>query len=502
MRTKKAIINIAMSLLLELVTIIYGFIVPRLFIGSFGSEVNGLVNSISNFIGYITLLQSGAGSVIKSVLYKPLAQNDTNTISVVVKTSKRFFDKIGIATVGYIIILMVLYPILVSDDYGYAYTASLVVILGLGTCAQYFFGVTYQMVLEADQKVYIYSIVQVVAIIINTIMSIILIKAGCSVHIVKISNAAVYVFRPWLIRAYVKRKYHIQKNVEINNELIKQRWDGFIQAIAYFIHSKTDVFVLTVFSTLSDVSIYSVYALVTGGLTAVITAIDKAVRSAFGNIIACNETENLKRTFNIYNYIVHSFCTIVFATAAITVYSFVRVYTRGITDANYIQYTFGFLIISAEYIYCLRMPYNSIIFVEGKFKETKKPASIEAILNIVLSCILVPQFGLSGVALGTLIAMSYRTISFACFLKYNILFLSFREQVRQYFTSFVGYVVSILLFKNINIGTYSYILWALYAACIFIGVSVTVLIINFLFNEKNTRASAKMIKARLIKKKL
>ena len=58
MRKRKAIINIIFSLLLQLVTVVSGFIVPRLFIGTFGSEVNGLVNSIASFVGYITLLQS------------------------------------------------------------------------------------------------------------------------------------------------------------------------------------------------------------------------------------------------------------------------------------------------------------------------------------------------------------------------------------------------------------------------------------------------------------
>ena len=76
MRKKKAIINIIFSLLLQLVTVISGFIVPRLFIGTFGSEVNGLVNSIASFVGYITLLQSGVGSVVKASLYKPLAHKD------------------------------------------------------------------------------------------------------------------------------------------------------------------------------------------------------------------------------------------------------------------------------------------------------------------------------------------------------------------------------------------------------------------------------------------
>ncbi len=66
MRRKKAFLNIATALLLEIITVLVGLVVPRLIIGAFGSATNGLVNSITQFLGYIALLQSGVGSVIQS----------------------------------------------------------------------------------------------------------------------------------------------------------------------------------------------------------------------------------------------------------------------------------------------------------------------------------------------------------------------------------------------------------------------------------------------------
>ena len=69
---KLIIKNIGSSLLLQLVTIICGFIVPRLIISNYGSDVNGLVTSITQFLAYITLLEAGFGPVVKSLLYKPI----------------------------------------------------------------------------------------------------------------------------------------------------------------------------------------------------------------------------------------------------------------------------------------------------------------------------------------------------------------------------------------------------------------------------------------------
>ena len=48
--------NIITSLLLRIITIICGFIIPKIIISNYGSNVNGLVSSISQFLGYIVLL--------------------------------------------------------------------------------------------------------------------------------------------------------------------------------------------------------------------------------------------------------------------------------------------------------------------------------------------------------------------------------------------------------------------------------------------------------------
>ena len=76
MRKKKAIYNILSNLLLQIIIVIYGFIVPKVIITSFGSNVNGLISSITQFLAYITLLESGFGPVVKSLLYKPIAKQD------------------------------------------------------------------------------------------------------------------------------------------------------------------------------------------------------------------------------------------------------------------------------------------------------------------------------------------------------------------------------------------------------------------------------------------
>ena len=69
---KKLALNTVTSLSLQIITIICGFITPRLFLSAYGSEVNGLVQSVTQFLGVISFLELGIGQVIQSELYKHL----------------------------------------------------------------------------------------------------------------------------------------------------------------------------------------------------------------------------------------------------------------------------------------------------------------------------------------------------------------------------------------------------------------------------------------------
>ncbi|MBR2992885.1 MAG: sugar isomerase [Clostridiales bacterium] len=483
MRKKKAIINTCFSLLLELASVLSGFVIPNIIIRSFGSDINGLCNSITSFLGYISILQLGAGSAIKASLYKPLAKKDHDALNKIVKASSTFFTRIGLAGILYMAILFFIFPVFFFPDNGFIFSSSLVVIIGLGTIAQYLLGITYQMVLEADQRSFIYSSAQIITIILNTISVVILTRLGCSIQIVKLFSACFLIIRPIIVGFYVRRKYNINLHVKYDSKVLSQRWDGFAHGLAFFIHNKTDVFVLTIFSSMANVSVYGVYATITNGISALISSIDRAVRAAFGNMIANDEKENLKKKFSTYNSFIQTFASVCFATAAITAGKFISIYVKDVTDADYYQPLFAILIITAEMFYCLRLPYNGIVFAGNRFKDTKVPAIIEAGINIALSISLVNFFGLIGVAIGTLSAMIYRTISFIRFLHKNILNLDYIGQIKRFAITLSAYAISVFSLSQIDIKVSNYLTWAIYAGACFIACAIINVSLNYLFDR-------------------
>ena len=73
MRTKQALKNAVFSVFLQLTLAVSGILVPRFFIALYGSAVNGLVSSISQFITYMSLVEAGVGAAATVSLYGPLA---------------------------------------------------------------------------------------------------------------------------------------------------------------------------------------------------------------------------------------------------------------------------------------------------------------------------------------------------------------------------------------------------------------------------------------------
>ena len=475
-RKKKLLVNTCAGLLKQIITVICGFILPRYFLLYYGSSINGLVSSISHFLSFIAFLDMGVGAVIQSNLYKPLAEKNNDQISRIVKSSERFFRRLGLIFIVYIIVLCAVFPAMVQYDTWY--TVSLLLIISVSTIAQYLFGMTYQLLLNADQKSYVQLMLQIVTIVLNTVLAIVLMKMGASIHIVKLMTMVVYVLRPFGQMVYVHKHYDLDRNIVVKGEPIKQKWNGFSQHFAAVVCQNIDVTVLTVFSTLENVSIYSVYYNVTNGVEQVIMTAATGLESLFGNMIAKKEKEKLLSTFCAVEWIMHFSVTLVFTVAALTIVPFVSVYTRGIKDANYITPLFGILLVIAYGAQCLRIPYFRIIKAAGHYKETQNGAYISAGLNIIITIALVFKFGLIGAAAGTLVAMLYHTVYFVWYLKNNILIRSPKFFCKYILSDSMVACISYFLSSGFILQEKSYGAWLLLA----IEVTTVVLLVSAIVN--------------------
>ncbi len=494
MRGKNAIINLLGSTGTQVIGILCGFIVPRIIIGTYGSEMNGLMHSIAQFLSYITLLESGVAGVIRAALYKPLAQKDNNKVSGIIMATEGFFRKICLIFVGYAAVLACVFPFIVEGDDGWLSTFAMVLIIALSTISQYYFGITYNVLLQADQKRYIYEMLGAAAIAVNAIMVFACASLGASVHVMKLVSSTVFAIRPLFLNLYVKKKYNINRKIAPDKGALSQRWDGMGHHIAYFLHSNTDIFVLTLCARLTkafsiaEVSVYSVYYSVTYGVVSAVNILHLSVEAAFGNMIAKGEKALMKLNFKVYEQMSMMLNTFVFTCTAVLLVPFISVYTNGIEDADYIRPVFGYILTLAEALFCIRKPYNNVAHAAGHYRQTKKGAYIEAGLNIGLSVILVVPFGITGVAAATAFAMGVRTLDYVHYLYKNIL----EEKLTSFFTMLAvnaGACAVTFLISNLFLPDLlnSYLEFIAYAVAVALICLVAVVVLNFVFFPKNLK---------------
>lgn len=480
MRKKLLAKNTVASLLSQTTALVCGFILPRLFLEYFGSEVNGLVNSITQFLGVISFLELGVGAVVQSSLYKPLADGDKQQVSRVMVSADRFFRRLAQILLGYVLILVAVYPLIANQSFGYLYTATLIAAISISSFAQYYFGIVNSLLLNADQRGYIQYNAQTITVVLNTVVCVFMIKLGGSVQLVKLTTSLIYLARPLILRIYVSRMYQIDWKIQYDKEPIQQKWNGVAQHIAAVVLDGTDTIVLTLLSTLSNVSIYSVYFMVIRGVKTLFLSMTNGIQSLLGELWARQELNELRETFGWSEWCIHTGTTYVFACTAALIVPFVRVYTAGINDANYIQPAFAILLTLANAMHCLRLPYNIMVLAAGHYKQTQKNYIVAATINIVLSVLTVKAWGLIGVAIGTLAAMAYQTVWLAIYDSKHFVFWPMKAVVKQFVVDSVTATCIVMLSGMLTMRSVSYLSWIILAIVTALLAIIITACLNFI----------------------
>lgn len=485
MRKKRLALNTISSLVFQITTIVCGFILPRLILQYFGSEVNGLVNSVTQFLQIISFLELGVGSVVQSSLYKPLVDKNNSQVSAIIVSAGRFFKRLAKILLIYVIVLLAIYPYIANQNFSHLYSATLIAAMSISSFAQYYFGVVDRLLLTADQHGYIQYTAQTITLVLNTFVCVILIKCGSTIQIVKLTTSLIYLLRPIYLRLYVNRHYNINRKIEYEGEPIKQKWNGVAQHIAAVILDGTDNVILTIFATLSDVSIYSVYHLVVYGVKQLFTSMTNGIQSLIGELWARQELKTLYDTFGWVEWLIHTGVTYIFCCTGFLIVPFIQIYTYGVNDANYIQPFFAYLITAANAMHCLRLPYNIMILAGGHYKQTMHNYIIVALINIVISISAVKLWGIIGVAIGTLVAMFYQTVWMALYNSRNLLKWPIKNFIKQIIVDVITVLIGRFVTLNIVLNTISYLSWIIMAVKTAVLMLFVVIFLNsLLYKEK------------------
>lgn len=405
---KKLKYNTISGLLLQIISVIISLLIPKIIITAYGSATNGLISSVSQFLGYIALLQAGIGAVSRAALYEPLNNNDTAKISSIVSETARYFRILAIAFVVYDLVLAFVYPMYISREFEFSFTFSLILIIAISTFCEYYFGIANMIFLQAKQDIYIINLLQICTSILYGLVVFFAARVGLTVHLMRLIVALVYTLKPIALYFIVKNYYRIKNIKQSSNEnRLKQKGDALGQHIAFYLHSNTDIALLSIFKSLSDVSVYSYHNTISNGIQKVVSAVVSNFEPVMGQCFACDNKKLLKETFIISSRLSSVLSIVLFASASCIVPRFMDIYLK---DATYIRPQLAIIMLFSESLYCFRMSEVMLVTAAGKFKQTNLASFGEAAINIILSLVLIVRFGMEGIILATVIGTAYRFV--------------------------------------------------------------------------------------------
>ncbi|MCL1922674.1 MAG: polysaccharide biosynthesis C-terminal domain-containing protein [Propionibacteriaceae bacterium] len=467
---------------------------------TFGSDFNGLVEAITQFLRVIVLFQAGISAVTMAALYSPLERNDTHQISVVIKSSQSFLKKVVLVFVIFSICLAIGYPLLVKDEFDFIYTASLVLIMCLSTVVQFFFGQVYQFLFTADQNHRLISMVNSAKVLVSTVISVILIQSGFGMRAVKLGAAIVFVIAPLFIYLYAQRKYKLQKSVEVDLAVIDQRWAHFGAQFASFVSMNSGLIILSAFVNLYEISVFAIYNLVMSGIFGFFLPLTRGIDAAFGNMIAKNEHSLLKKNLRVYEQIVFGATAFLFSITAVMTLPFVMLYTQNVFDVEYYRPALMAVIVAATAFRCLYFPYMSVTNAAGHFRPLRKYAFLEATLTIAISIAMIQWIGITGAAVGMLFSYSFRTGYYAVYGSKVIVNRSVWVFAKRLFVTMACVATIIALSSLLPLPTeLSFLQWAMNALVLSVMALAVVGLFEYLFFKDDLHETIAMA-CRLVRK--
>lgn len=408
MNTKKGVYNILVNILSQMVTLGLGIVIPRLVLVNLGSEANGLMNSINQILAYVALLEAGVGTASLQALYGPVASGDRSAVNGVLAATNHFYKRTGTLYFFAILGLTFVFPMTLESTLPQSDIMWVVFLSGMPGVVNYYFQGKFRLLLQAEGKNYVLTLLTTVIHIFTNVSKIFLLLNGFNIVALQVMYLFFNIAQMAFIVFYMKHHYKwLDLKVEPNFAAISQSKNALVHQVSTFVFNNTDMLVLTYFCGLSTVSVYSMYTLFLGIIATMISNFTGA-NFILGQTFHTDRSRYIKLhdMYELYNMTL-TFC--LYCITNLFILPFMKLYTDGIQDIAYVDRYLPYLFIATYLLSNGRSASSLAINYAGHFRQTQWRSLMESVINLSVSLLSVYHFGIYGVLIGTIAALLYRT---------------------------------------------------------------------------------------------
>ncbi|HAE25308.1 MAG TPA: sugar transporter [Prevotellaceae bacterium] len=451
-RVHRSIMNIKVGMVFYTFTLILAFFSRKIFLDCLGAEFIGLTGMLMNIMSYLSVAELGIGTSIVYFLYKPLQEDDHKKINEVMSMLAFLYRCIGCVILAIGIIVSLFFPWWfdnLSTGLPLVYFAFYSFLLS--SAAGYIFNYK-QLLVSANQKQYLVSSYFQSISILQSITQILLawyyrnlwlwVVVGLVFTVIGIIvfNIRIRQIYPWLNINLAEGRRNLKKYPEV----LKKSRQVFMQKFKDLMLFRSDEILVGAFVSVTHVALYGNYTVVTSKLNFLVNILGEGLNAGVGNLIAEGNEHNIMKVFWEMTAARYLILGIVIFPLLMFLQAFVGCWFGT-------QYQLDELIVNLLILNIFLLLHNGTVLIfigaNGMYSDIWAVWT-EFFLNITITLILAPYYGIVGILLGKIVSIAFSGVIW----KPYFLFTSgFHKSVAVFWKGMIPYYISFFSFVAIAI---------------------------------------------------
>ncbi len=444
-RVHRSLMNIKVGMIFYMLSLVLAFFSRRVFLDCLGTEFIGLTGMLMNIMSFLSVAELGIGTSIVYFLYKPLQQDDHQKINEVMSMLAFLYRCIGGIILAGGIIVSICFPWWfgsLSTGLPLVYFAFFSFLAS--SVAGYVFNYR-QLLVSANQKQYLVNSYFQSISILQSVVQILLawyyrnlwlwVAVGLVFTVIGITifNIRIRQLYPWL-RIDLREG---RKNLKRYPEVLRKTRQIFAQRIKDFVLYRSDELLVGAFVSVSKVAFYGNYTMITYKIIYLVNILSDGLSAGVGNLIAEGNEKNIMKVFWEMTAVRFLILGVILASLILFIQPFIGCWLgTGYQLSDVIVY----LLIAHIFIYLQNAAVYTYIGASGLFGDVWA-AWTELALNIGVTLLLAPTYGIAGILAGKIVSLGLISIIWKPYYLFNY---GLHRSVLEYWRGMLPYYAVLL----------------------------------------------------------
>ena len=407
-RTKKTLVNTAFSIASQLLTIVLSFVLRTAFIKILGDQYTGVASVFTTILSMLSLSELGFATAVATALYRPLRENDQKQIQQLMDFYKKSYRVVAafIFVVG--LALTPFLPYLIKNVPDIKENITIIYLFYIVKTSASYLMIYKTTLLRADQKLFVVKKLEMICQVLRYAVEVVVLLVFREFMTYLIIEIAATILQNYIVTKRAEKEYpeaFKKPEEKLPRERILSLFKD-VKGLSMYKLSSTignsiDTMLISAIINPATVAIVGNYTHIKNHVQKVLMQFYSAVIPSVGNLVAEKNAKKQQVVFDRLFYL--SFLMVNFCSASMFVLfkPFIHIWLGK-------RYVLGqdvsFVIAFDFFLYILLQAIASFRTANGLFVQGQYRPLVTAIVNVILSVILIREFGIFGTILATIIA--------------------------------------------------------------------------------------------------